>query len=155
MNESEMKAVVFQLNKEEYGVNVHQVISIERMQEITRVPRAPEFVAGVMNLRGVVTPVIDLRRRFSLEETDYTEESRIIVVRVGEIEAGLIVDGASDVIDIPEGKIESTSEVVGGVKAEYLQGVAKLDERLLILLNLDKVLHPEEVKELETTFEEK
>jgi purine-binding chemotaxis protein CheW len=145
----EVKVIVFRLHDEEYGVEVSQVRSIERLEHITRVPRTPKFVKGVINLRGVVTPIINLRSRFGLEEIDYTESTRIIIVAVGELEVGLIVDSANDVIDIPVDAIEPPPEVVGGVEAAYLRGVAKLEKRLLILLNLDKVLNNEEIKQLE------
>ncbi|MEJ8546467.1 chemotaxis protein CheW [Brevibacillus borstelensis] len=145
----EVKVIVFRLKDEEYGVDVNQVKSIEKLEHITRVPRTPAFVKGVINLRGVVTPIIDLRNRFSLEEADYTESTRIIIVAVGELEVGLIVDAANDVIDIPVNAIEPPPEVVGGVEAAYLRGVAKLEKRLLILLNLDKVLSNEEIKQLD------
>ncbi|MFM1650836.1 chemotaxis protein CheW [Brevibacillus sp. B_LB10_24] len=147
--EAEVKVIVFRLRDEEYGVEVSQVNSIEKLEHITRVPRTPKFVKGVINLRGVVTPIIDLRSRFGLEEGDYTESTRIIIVAFGELEVGLIVDAANDVIDIPQSAIEPPPEVVGGVKATYLRGVAKLDKRLLILLNLDKVLNTDEMKQLD------
>ncbi|CCQ97926.1 purine-binding chemotaxis protein [[Clostridium] ultunense Esp] len=145
----EIKAIVFRLQNEEYGVDVQQVRSIERLEHITRVPNAPDFVKGVINLRGVVTPVIDLRKRFGLPLTPYTDQTRIIIVRIDEIEVGLIVDAANDVIDIPEEMIEAPPEIVGGIGAEYLRGVAKIGTRLLILLNLEKVLLMNEVEQLE------
>lgn len=145
----EVKVIVFRLRDEEYGVEVSQVKSIEKLEHITRVPRTPKFVKGVINLRGVVTPIIDLRNRFGLEEAAYTESTRIIIVAVGELEVGLIVDAANDVIDIPVDAIEPPPEVVGGVEAAYLRGVAKLEKRLLILLNLDKVLNTEEIRQLD------
>lgn len=146
----EVKVIVFRLENEEYGVEVSQVKAIERVLHITRVPRTPEFVKGVINLRGVVTPIVDLRKRFDLKETDFTEATRIIIVGVGELEVGLIVDAANDVIDIPVSSIEPPPEVVGGVEAVYLRGVAKLDKRLLIMLNLNKVLNTEEIKQLDS-----
>jgi purine-binding chemotaxis protein CheW len=146
----EVKVIIFRLKDEEYGVEVSQVKSIEKLEHITRVPRTPKFVKGVINLRGVVTPIIDLRNRFGLEEAAYTESTRIIIVAVGELEVGLIVDAANDVIDIPVNAIEPPPEVVGGVEAAYLRGVAKLEKRLLILLNLDKVLNTEEIKQLDS-----
>lgn len=145
----EVKVIVFRLKDEEYGVEVNQVKSIEKLEHITRVPRTPKFVKGVINLRGVVTPIIDLRNRFGLDESDYADATRVIIVAVGELEVGLIVDAANDVIDIPVNAIEPPPEVVGGVEAAYLRGVAKLDKRLLILLNLDKVLSTEEIKQLD------
>ncbi|WP_017753776.1 chemotaxis protein CheW [Calidifontibacillus oryziterrae] len=145
---NDLKVIVFQLKDEEYGIPVQQVQSIERMMHITRVPKVAKFVKGVMNLRGVVTPIIDLRRRFGIEPIEYSESTRIIIVGVGDMEVGLIVDAANDVIDIPEGSIEPPPEVVGSVEVEYLNGVAKVEKRLLILLNLEKVLNTEEMKEL-------
>ncbi|EST52540.1 chemotaxis protein CheW [Brevibacillus panacihumi W25] len=145
----EVKVIVFRLQDEEYGVEVHQVKAIEKLEHITRVPRTPKFVKGVINLRGVVTPIIDLRKRFDLEESEYSDSTRTIIVAVGDLEVGLIVDAANDVIDIPVDAIEPPPEVVGGVEAAYLRGVAKLDNRLLILLNLDKVLSTEEINQLD------
>ncbi|MGB8955603.1 MAG: chemotaxis protein CheW [Tumebacillaceae bacterium] len=142
----EIKVIVFRLVDEEYGVEVNQVRSIEKMQSITRVPRTPDFVKGVINLRGVVTPVIDLKTRFNLGEEAYTDSTRMIIVAVDDMEVGLIVDAANDVIDIPVNVIELPPSVVGGINANYLRGVAKLQDRLLIMLNLDKVLSNEEIQ---------
>lgn len=144
---TDLKVIVFQLKDEEYGIPVQQVQSIERMMHITRVPKVAKFVKGVMNLRGVVTPIIDLRNRFGIEEAEYSESTRIIIVGVGDMEVGLIVDAANDVVDIPEEAIEPPPEVVGSIEVEYLNGVAKLDKRLLILLNLEKVLNTEGMKD--------
>ncbi|MDQ0253691.1 purine-binding chemotaxis protein CheW [Evansella vedderi] len=147
--EKDLKAIVFQLRNEEYGVEVDQVRSIERLQHITRVPRSPEFVKGVINLRGVVTPIIDLRSRFGMEAQEYTDTSRVIIVSIEDMNVGLVVDGANDVIDVPIEAIEAPPEVVGGIEADYIRGIAKLDKRLLIILNLDKVLRTDEIKEME------
>ncbi|WP_206207763.1 chemotaxis protein CheW [Virgibacillus profundi] len=144
------KVIVFQLKEEEYAVSVQQVGSIERIQPITRVPQTADFVKGVINLRGVVTPIIDLRVRFGLEETQFNESTRIIIIYLDEMEVGLIVDSANDVIDIPEKSIEPAPEVIGTVDVDYIEGVAKLEDRLLILLNLQKVLTHEEINELKT-----
>lgn len=146
----EMKVIVFTLGTEEYGLEVDSVKTIERIVPITRVPKTYDFVKGVINLRGVVVPVIDLRGRFGLPEADYTEHTRIIIVNVMDMEVGFIVDTANDVIDLNTDLIESPPEVVGGVKAKYLRGVAKVsDERLLIMLNLPEVLNKSEIIQLE------
>lgn len=145
---NEVKVIVFQLKDEEYGVEVDQVRSIERMQHITRVPRTPDYVKGVINLRGVVTPIIELRKRFGIEVIETTDSTRIIIVAVGNMEVGLIVDAANNVVDIPNNVVEPPPEVVGGIEADYLRGVAKMDKRLLILLNLDKVLNSKKLKEV-------
>lgn len=143
-----MKVVTFRLNDELYGVDVQQVLSIERMTHMTRVPNLPDYVKGVINLRGIITPVIDLRERFEIETVEETKHTRMIIVSVEEIEVGLIVDAAQDVVDIPIEVIEPPPEIVGQVEVDYLHGVAKLEERLLILLNLNKVLNVEEIQEL-------
>jgi purine-binding chemotaxis protein CheW len=152
--EEELKVIVFTLIDEEYGVEVEQVRTIERMLPMTRVPRTPAFVKGVINLRGVVVPVIDLRGRFGLPERGYTDSSRIIIVAVNGMEVGMIVDSANDVIDLDAGQIESPPEVAGGIKAKYLRGIAKIgDDRLLVLLNLEEVLNKQEIVQLEAMGE--
>ena len=128
------------MQDEEYAVPVNQIGSIERQQPITRVPQTLPYVKGVINLRGVVIPIIDLRLRFGMEETDFDANKRIIIAQINEMEVGLIVDVANDVIDIPEELIEPAPEVIGTVNADYIEGVAKVDNRLLILLDLQKVL---------------
>lgn len=146
----EVKVIVFALAGEEYGIEVEKVRTIERMMPITRVPKTFSFIKGVINLRGIVVPVIDLRGRFGLAETEPTDSSRIIVVAANEMEVGFIVDSANDVIDIDRDTIDSPPEVVGGIKAKYLDGIAKLgDNRLLIMLNLSEVLNKNEIIQLE------
>ena len=154
MEDLDLKVIVFAIGDEEYGVEVSQVKTIERMAPLTRVPKTPRFVKGVMNLRGVVVPVIDLRKRFDIEEREYDEETRIIIVSVNDMEVGLIVDSANDVIEIQENQIEDPPEVVGGIKAKYLRGVAKLNERLLVMLNLEEVLNKDEIIQLEAFGEQ-
>ncbi|RSL32709.1 chemotaxis protein CheW [Salibacterium salarium] len=136
-----LKVIVFQLKEEEYAMEVDYIQSIERMQPITRIPGVESFIVGVMNLRGVITPVIDLRKRFNIESMEYNEATRILVLNKDNSEIGFIVDGANDVMDIPASKIEPTPEVVGGVAEEYLRGVVKLEDRLFTLLHIDKVLN--------------
>lgn len=145
----EIKVIVFALAHEEYGVEVEKVKTIERMMPLTRVPKTFNFVKGVINLRGVVVPVIDLRGRFGLPESEYTENSRIVIVAVNDIEVGMIVDSANDVIDLDSDEIQDPPEVVGGIRAKYLRGVAKVGERLLVLLNLNEVLNKGEIVKLE------
>lgn len=146
----ELKVIVFTLANEEYGIEVDKVKTIERLSPITRVPNTPAFVKGVINLRGVVVPVIDLRGRFGLPETEPTENTRVIIVSAHDMEVGFIVDSANDVLDVMSDTIETPPEVVGGVKAKYLRGVAKIgEERLLILLHLAEVLNKSEIIQLE------
>lgn len=148
-NSLDRKVIVFRLDGEEFAVSVGQVGSIERIMPITRVPGTPPFIKGVTNLRGVVTPVIDLKSRFRNQTTKFTDSSRIIIIYLDELTVGIIVDEANDVIDIPEQTIEPQPEVINSVEADYISGVAKIDKRLLILLDLEKVLNREEVSKLQ------
>ncbi len=136
---STIKVIAFQLMDKEYAFPVHQVHSIEKLMHITRVPGTVPFIKGVINLRGVVTPIIDLRNRFNLPAEPYNDNTRIIIASFDEMEVGLVVDGANDVLDIPSDIIEPQPDVVGSLEAEYIVGVAKLEKRLLILLSLEKV----------------
>ncbi|CDQ22182.1 purine-binding chemotaxis protein CheW [Halobacillus karajensis] len=145
---TQRKVIVFQIHEEEYTIPVELVGSIERMMPITRVPGTKPFVKGVLNLRGVVTPVIDLRERFGMDKIEETERTRIVTVKIKERNVGLIVDAAKDVLDLDEENIEPPPEVTGTVEADYIQGVSKMDQRLFILLNLEKVLSKEDVLEL-------
>ena len=137
-----MKVIVFQLADKEYAIPVSHVQGIEKLMHITRVPKTPHFVKGVINLRGVVTPIIDLRERFNLPISGNEETARIIIVMLENMEVGFVVDSANDVLDINVDSIEQQPEVVGSLEEEFIAGVAKLDNRLLILLHLDKVLNP-------------
>ncbi|MBU8877853.1 chemotaxis protein CheW [Bacillus sp. FJAT-29790] len=141
---ADTKLIVFQLKEKEYAIPVNQVRSIEKVQHITRVPRTEKFVKGVINLRGVITPIIDLRSRFELEEESYSDHTRVIIVGFNDMEVGFIVDLANDVIDIPASSIEPPPEIVGAVEAEYINGVVKLGKRLLILIDLEMILNTEE-----------
>lgn len=136
----DMKIIVFQIKDKEYAIPVDKVSGIEKLLHITRVPKALKFVKGVINLRGVITPIIDLRVRFDFEEVEYDESTRIIIVILDDMEVGLIVDSANDVLDIPVESIEPQPEVVGHLASEYISGVAKIEKRLLVLINLEKAL---------------
>jgi len=149
-NGDEQQLVVFQLGAELYGVEIARVHEIIRLQTVTRVPHAPAFVEGVINLRGKVIPVVDLRRRFGLPLGDHTRASRIVVVEIGDQVVGIVVDGVSEVLRVNKGTIEPPSPVVAGIESDYLHGIAKLPERLVILLNLDRVLARDERRALET-----
>jgi purine-binding chemotaxis protein CheW len=144
----ERQLVVFDLNEEAYGVDISAVREIIRMQEITRVPRAPEFIEGVINLRGKVIPVVDLRSRFSKPGTDRTDEHRIVVVDVGGQDIGMIVDAVTEVSRIPSSSIEPPSTVITTNDSEYLTGIVKSDEKLIILLDIAKVISDSEQVQL-------
>lgn len=142
------KYIVFELEEEEYAIPVELVGSIERILPITRVPSTPRFVKGVVNLRGVVTPVIDLKEKFKGDLIEFDEQTRIIIVNMNEITVGFIVDSANDVIDINKEQIEPSPETIGTEVTDFIDGVVKMDNRLFILLDLDKVILKEDIEEL-------
>ncbi|MDR3592779.1 MAG: chemotaxis protein CheW [Negativicutes bacterium] len=137
---NEFQVVVFKLGREDYGISILRVQEIKRMTDITRVPHAPDFITGVINLRGSVLPVIDLKKRLDLPPGDYTDNTRIVIVKVEEIVVGMIVDAVLEVTTLNTDCIEPPQTVVNGVNAQYLEGVGKLDDRLLILLNLETII---------------
>jgi purine-binding chemotaxis protein CheW len=140
----ERQLVVFALASEAYGVDINTVREIIRMQEITFVPNAPDFVEGVINLRGRVIPIVDLRKRFGLTVTEQTADSRIVVVDIAGENIGVIVDAVMEVMRVAGDAIEPASSVITTEDSYYMQGIAKLGERLLILLDLERVLSADE-----------
>lgn len=140
----EEQVVVLELAGEAYGVEIGRVQEIIRMQPVTRVPNGPPCFEGVTNLRGRVIPVLDLRKRFGLEPTPPTRRSRIVVAELGEHTVGLVVDAVSEVLRVPASAVEPPSALVTTADSAYLRGVAKLDERLVLLLDLARILTPTE-----------
>lgn len=136
----EHQLVIFELANEHYGVDIAAVEGIIKMQLITVVPHAPSFVEGVTNLRGAVLPVIDLRKRFNLPLEDTTKNSRIINITFDTFKVGMIVDAVSEVLRVPEDAIEPTPPIVTTVDSAFITGIAKLEGRLIILLDLGKIL---------------
>jgi len=132
--------VIFRLDNEEYGIDILRVKEIKEMMGITRVPKAAHFVRGVINLRGEVIPVIDLRVKFGLPEGKESENTRIIIVSVDDITVGLIVDTSSEVIEISSESIEEAPDGVGNVDQSYIYGIGKVGERLIILMDIVKIL---------------
>jgi len=145
----EKQLVVFQLANEFYGVDIFSVASIIEKQDIIAVPRSPEYVEGVTNLRGMVLPVIDLRKRFGLPENEETKETRIIVVELDDLTVGMTVDAVSQVLRIDDEEIEPPSPIVTTIDSAFIVGIAKTEERLIIALDLQKVMASEEQAELQ------
>jgi len=143
--------VVFTLGEAEFGVEIGQVLRIMRLVEITRVPRAPRFLEGIINVHGEIIPVVDLRKRLELPQGEYTDQARILIVEVGEQKIGMIVDSVTEIAWISASAIKPPPEMVADISGVYLTGVAAMDDRLIILLDLSRVLTPEEVEELEQT----
>jgi purine-binding chemotaxis protein CheW len=150
---AELQLVLFDLASEHYAVSSQCVREIIRMQNITRVPGALEFVEGVTNLRGKVVPVIDLRKRLALPAGDETKDMRIVVLEVGSEYVGLIVDGVSEVLRVPYSLIEPPSEVVYGPDADYILGIAKLESKLVILLDVDRLLSMDEKQTVSAAYD--
>jgi purine-binding chemotaxis protein CheW len=144
----ENQIVVFELNSESFGIDIAAVESIIKMMEITAMPQAPNFVEGVINLRGKVLPVIDLRKRFNLPQREMDKDSRIIVVSTGRTGVGMIVDGVSEVLTISDGAVEAVPKITTTVDSSFITGIAKVDERLVILLDLGSVLSAQEQEKL-------
>ncbi|NPV87449.1 MAG: chemotaxis protein CheW [Anaerolineae bacterium] len=136
----ERQLVIFELGEENFGVDISAVESIIKLQELTKVPHAPGFVEGITNLRGTVLPVIDLRKRFGMEKAEATKETRIVVINMDKIKVGMVVDSVSEVLTVPDTAIESTPAMVSTVDTAFIVGIAKVDDRLIILLDLEKVL---------------
>lgn len=132
--------VTFSLGREEYGVEINSVQEIIRAADITPVPGAPVHVNGVINLRGKIIPVVNLRRRFGLPEVEANEEQRIIIVEIGEKRLGMLVDSVSQVIRIPSAVIEDLPEEATSLDENYIKGVGKLESRLIIILDLNRSL---------------
>ncbi|WP_300773235.1 chemotaxis protein CheW [uncultured Desulfovibrio sp.] len=135
-----LQLVTFRIGEEEFGVDILAVQEIIRLVPITPVPRAPVDIAGVINLRGKVIPVVNMRSRFSLPARDASPQTRIVVMESEEKIVGFLVDAVSEVLRIPVTTVEDPPPVVAGIGSEYIRGVGKLAERLLILLDLDRLM---------------
>ena len=136
----EKQLVIFELGAENFGIDIASVEGINKMLEITRVPKSPSFMEGITNLRGAVLPVIDLHKRFGMKETERTSETRIVVANMDGIKVGMIVSAVSEVLTIDDSVIEPPPPMVSNINSEFIVGVAKIDKRLVILLDLSKVL---------------
>ncbi|HEV3089678.1 MAG TPA: chemotaxis protein CheW [Candidatus Elarobacter sp.] len=144
-----IQVVSFKLGSEEYGVDIAQVQEINRMVAVTHVPRAPQFMEGVINLRGQLIPIIDLRARFGMPRAEHTKNTRIVVTEIGTKRVGMVVDSVSEVLRLPVEQIEPAPEMITGVDTEYIRGVGKIEDRLIILLDLARIISTAEKRELE------
>jgi len=145
---AERQLVVFSLGREEFAVDVNQVREIIRMEEITRMPKSPPFVEGIINLRGQIIAVIDLAKRLNLPSTERTDAHRIVVVETEDLKVGMIVDSVSEVTSVAEEEIEPPPTLASDATTPFILGVVKRDKRLIILLDLSKLLSLEEIAEL-------
>lgn len=144
---AEQQLVVFGLGKEEFGIDISRVREIVRLQNITAIPQSMDFVEGIVNLRGQIVPIVDLCKRFGVVIAGDMEEAsrRIIVVNMEDQNIGILVDGVSEILRIPDEAIEPTPPIVaGGIDSEFIRGVAKVENRLIITLDLDRIFSLEE-----------
>lgn len=149
----EYQLVIFELGSENYGVDIAAVEGIIKMQEITRLPHAPSFVEGITNLRGAVVPVVDLRKRFGLMAQEATRDTRIVVANIGSTKVGLVVDAVTQVIRVAEDKIEPPPQMSVTINSAFIKNIAKLDQQLVILLDLARVLSSEEKDQLTSALQ--
>lgn len=138
--ESMTQYIVFKLGEQSYGIDIQSVQIIEKMKAVMRVPKAPYCVKGVMNLRGEIIPVVSLRDQFGLEKVDYTDKTRIVIVKLEEAMVGIIVDEVKEVIEIEEAQIENVQNIQGKMKTSHILGVGKVEDNIVTLLNLPNII---------------
>ena len=145
----EGKYLTFVLGSEEYGIEIIKVREIIGIMDITTVPQTPEYMKGVINLRGKVIPIIDLRLKFSMQEEEHTKETCVVVVEVNHLQIGIIVDSVSEVQNINGSEIEDSPELGQGIDTNFIMGMGKVKEKIIILLDIEKVLSSEELEMVE------
>ena len=144
----ELQLVTFVLADEEYAVDILQVREIILLVEITALPSAPEFIEGIINLRGKVIPIVDIKKRFHLQSETREEDMRIVILEIAGRTVGIIVDAVKEVLRLPSDAVEPAPDLASGIDEEYIRGVGKLDNRLLILLDIDRLLKKDELHKL-------
>lgn len=142
------KYLTFHLADEDYGIEIAYVTEIIGIQKITEVPDMPDFIKGVINLRGQVIPVMDVRARFKLPHRDYDERTCIVVVDINATSVGLVVDQVSEVVDIPASQVEPPPKTGKGASSKYLKGMGKMGDEVKILLDVENLLHDEEIEQI-------
>jgi len=141
----EQQLVSFKLGSEEYAVDIMQVQEIIRPTEITKLPKVPQFIEGVIDLRGKVLPIVDLRKRFDMPEGKRTSATRVVVTNINSMILGLVVDSVSEVLRLPTKAIEPPPKIVSGIDSRFLKGIGRLQKRLLILLDLEAIFSDKEI----------
>jgi len=140
----ERQLILFTLGKGSYGIPIENVFEIKKMEDITVVPKAPKFIEGVINLRGNIIPVVDLRKRFGMEKIDFSKKTKIVIVEFGKRQFGLIVDSVAEVLTISSDQIDSNLPSISGLKSEFLEGIGKFETKLIIILDISKILQSKE-----------
>jgi purine-binding chemotaxis protein CheW len=140
--------VVFKLDGEEYGLDIMKVHGIERYQQVTKVPNTPEYIEGIINLRGEVHPIYNLRKKFRMGEQEINDDTKIIIINSNDMMVGFTVDAVTEIIHIEEENIEAPPKLIAGVERRYICGVGKVEERMIILLDVDLILSEEEQQKI-------
>jgi purine-binding chemotaxis protein CheW len=141
-----LEIVIFQLDKELFGLDIYRIVEITRMLEITKVPRSLSFIEGIINLRGKIIPVVDLRKRIGFASAPPTRLSRVIIIKIEGHRLGLVVDSVDRVVKIPKDTVEPVPPDALQIDADFLSGIGHLDKQLIILLDVDRILKPHEKK---------
>ncbi|PTY39681.1 chemotaxis protein CheW [Brachyspira hampsonii] len=145
--EDSTNLVTFRLGSGEYAIDIMQAKEIIKMEKITLIPNAPDFVEGVINLRGNIIPIIDLKKRFNLEETEGDKNTGIIIVKIEDVDMGIIIDSISKVVSISNSDIQPPPPMLSGIGQKYIKGVGKLEDKLLVVLDLEKLFTTDEEDE--------
>ena len=140
--------VIFRLDDEEYGLDIMNVYGIEKDQEVVKIPNTPEYIEGIINLRGEILPVYNLRKKFNLKDKQSSSEAKIIVTQANNMQVGFVVDSVAEILHIEDDVIEKAPKIITGVDRKYIKSVAKLENRMVIILDIDLVLNEEEQKNI-------
>lgn len=149
-----LQQVIFKLDNEEYGIDIMKVNGIEKYHEVVKVPNSPVYVEGIINLRGEVLPIYSLRKKFNLEKKVPDEETKIIVVYTNDMKVGFVVDSVQEILHIDLENIETAPKMVTGISRKYIKSIAKQENRMIILIDIDLVVSDEEKIELGEILEE-
>ena len=143
-----IQQVVFRIDEEEYGIDIMKVFVIEKYQEVVKVPNTPEYIEGVINLRGEVLPIYSLRKKFNLNKREIDDNTKVIVTYTNGMKIGFIVDSVQEILNINEENVEETPKIITGINRKYIKSLAKVDSRMIILIDIDKIISEEEQAEL-------
>ncbi|SET36672.1 purine-binding chemotaxis protein CheW [Natronincola peptidivorans] len=146
---AEKQYVIFKLCGEEYGVEIDHVQEITEYKKATKVPNVPSFIEGVINLRGNITPIVSLKKKFNLQEDEIKDSNRIIIINLKNRHVGFIVDDASQVLTMDEKQIDNPPEILTGIDRQYIIGIGKVEEKIIIMLDLEKILSEDEKEEIQ------
>lgn len=153
--DSEIQLILFDINNMEYALNIGSILEIIKLMPVNPLPGAPKFIQGVVNLRGKIIPIVDLREKFSAKTSQFTKKTRIIIATVQNNEIGLIVDAVTDVIGLQADKIEPPLPLIEGLKIEYVEGIVKFKNKLIFIINIEKILTSTEKIVLKESFNDK